>query len=359
MNRLPAILLALFGLSASARPAWALSEEAREFLRGHRALLEVSSDPCRIAPRLEAEYRRLLGAALPGQDVADIRAAVAGKPAIPLYLAEGFRLVEGFAIYDPETKAVYLSSAAVTGRLPASGGCPSDKRIRSLARDTAGIYVHEISHALDQRALGEDAVTTSEGEMLAYAREARFLAGLKGWPDKTVVAELKRRAKLDKLIARNQEIIGRLKKMQGDPNSENIRKLEEYLPELEDIRQRMERLKEQETAVDPLQASLADMVESWRAGWPEFLRLMIRQTRTRPSLSRREENLETARRFLASSRAGLKDETPGTLAHQVLERSVRLGEQDVRFWGDEKTVKQALEFYKRRFKAVRPAPKPA
>lgn len=330
-----------------------LTEKEREFLRGYRALLEVSSDTCRIAPRMEAEYRRLLRAASPEQDVADVLGAVEGPRPIPLQLAGGVRLVEGSAIYDPETKTIYLSEVFMARRL-ASGACPSDKRIRSLALETVGIYVHEICHALERRALGDDLVNTSEGEILAYARETRFLAGVRGWPDKAVTAEHSRREKRDRLIARNQEILGRMEATRGKPFEADFDQLGEDLKELEHIRQRLEKLDAQERAVDPMQVSLVVMLDAWRAGWPAFIRLMVRHNQTRPSLTRREENLEVSRQFLATSISGLKNEKPGSSAHQFLERSFRLGEQDVRFWGNEKKVELALDYYKRRFGEVRP-----
>ncbi len=350
---LSAILAAVLGLLAPPGTARALTGEEREFLSRYRALLEVSFDSCRVAPRMEAEYRRLLRAAGPEQDVSDILAAVEGKFAIPFRLASGIRVAEGSAMYDPETKTIYLSGAFLAKRLPAEA-CPSDKKIRNLALETVGVYVHEICHALERRVLGDDIVNTSEGEILAYARETRFLAGLKGWPDKAVTAELSRRQKRGELVARNQEILGRMEETRGKPTTADFGLFGEYLKELEGIRQRLERLDAREKPVDPMQVSLVVMLDAWRAGWPDFIRLMVRHNATRPSLSRREENLEASRRFLEASIAGLKKEEAGTLAHQFLERGVRLGEQDVRFWGDEKMVETALEFYKRRFREVRP-----
>jgi len=207
---------------------------------------------------------------------------------------------------------------------------------------------------LERTELGKDFVETSEGEILSYARESRFLAGVKGWPGKSVVAEMNRRRELDKLVEENQLILGRVKELQKVPAGEGLKKLRGYVDRLESIRQRMAQLESKAVEVDALQLSLAVMVDAWRAGWGPFVGLMIQQTRSKPSLSRREENLARARPYLDTAVAGLEKEPPGSLAHQLLQRSIKLGEQDVRFWGDEDKVARALKFYKRRFREVRP-----
>ncbi|MEK7859711.1 MAG: hypothetical protein AAB320_11290 [Elusimicrobiota bacterium] len=353
-------LLAVSGaLTLPSVRAAGFSDEDRQYLGRYRALLEVSPDPCGIASKLEAGYRRILKQADKDQGVADIRAAVEGKPGFPLRLADGVRLTEGVAMYDQDTRSVYLSSASISRRLPAAeGACPSDERIESLARDTVGVYVHEVSHALEHAALGEDLVTSSEGEILAYARECRFLSRLKGWPPRSLALEVKRRKKNDELIAENQAIMARLKKMQGQPpGKDGLARLEKYVHKLEAIRQKMARLEEAKIEVDGLQLMMATMLDKWNTGWPDYIHFMLIQTRTRPSLSRREENLDRARPFLADAVAGLKVERPGTLSYQMMERSVRLGEQDVRFWGDQAQVDRALAFYKQGFHDVRPAPR--
>jgi hypothetical protein len=214
-----------------------------------------------------------------------------------------------------------------------------------------------MSHSLERQALGAGAVVTSEGEILAYAREARFLAGQEGWPAKPVADELDRRRKLAEQIAMNRKIIGLVKGLQGkDPDDDGFKKLSGYVEQLEEIRQSIARLEALEVAVDPFQLSLAAMTAEWKAGWPAFLHMMIPEASSRPSLGRRKENLKTARRFLEDSRAGLKAEAPGTLAYKIVERSVALGKQDILFWGDQKKIEQALSFYTRRFKTVRPSP---
>lgn len=352
-------LLAAFGLmtlgAARARP---FTAEERTFLAEHHALLEASPDPCRLALRLEAQYKRLLREARPEQDVADILAAAEGKPGVPLILAGGVRLTNAFALYDDETHTVYLSSASLTPRvIRTADACPSDERLSVLARETAGVYVHELSHSLTRKALGRGSVATAEDEILAYAREARFLAGLEGWPSKAVSGELGRRRELDELVRKNQRIIGLVKGLQGqDPGGDGFKKFPGYVEQLEIIRQRMALLQSQEAEVDPFQLSLAAMVEAWKDGWPAFLHMMIRQTAPMPSLGSRPKNLRTAQAFLETSRARLKDEAPGTLAYQVVERAVALGKQDVLFWGDPKRVEQASGYYTRRFKTVRTPP---
>ncbi len=351
--RLALAALALVAAAPVCRAAGTFSPEERQTLSGYRTLLGESPDPCRLAPRLATEYKRILSTARREQDVVDIRAAVDAEPAILIRLADGIRLSGAFALYDYDTHTIYLSSASISARLPAKG-CPSDERIRNLARETVGVYVHEIAHSLEREELGKDYVETSEAEILAYARESRFLAGVKGWPSRSVVAEMKRRRELERLIEENQKILGRVKDLQKDPAGDGINKLKGYVDRLEAIRQRMERLEAKAVEVDSFQISLAVMVDAWREGWGPFLGLMLRQTRSKPSLSRREENLARARPFLESAVTGLTNEAPGSLAHQLLQRSIKLGEQDVRFWGDEKKVARALKFYKRRFREVRP-----
>jgi hypothetical protein len=340
-------------------PVRALTAQELRFLSGYHALLEVSPDECRIAPRLETEYKRLLSRAAPEQDVADIRAVLEGKPGIPLRFADGVRLSDAFALYDSATNAVYLSSPSVASHYPAAGGrCPSDQQVSDMARDTIGIYVHEISHALERRALGDDDVETSEGEILAYSRESRFLSGFEGWPAKTVTEELHRQLELHDLIQENEEILDRVSGLRGEePNDENLKKLKDYVETLDGIHRKIDGLKQSSVDVDPLQMAMAQMVETWRESWPKFIHLMMRQTEKAPSLSRREENLQIAHRFLGESRAALKDEKPGTLAYELVRRSVSLAKQDVRFWGDAKKVEKALDYCKKGFKEVRPPPK--
>lgn len=348
------ILVLLF--TAIAGPSWSFSEEERRFIAGHRALLEASPDPCRLASRLEARYKALLRGALPEQDAADLLAAAEGKPGVPLILAEGLRLTDAFALYDDASGAVYLSSAALARHVP-GGGCLSDERVAALAQDTVGVYVHELCHSLERRALGGGFIATSEGEILAYAREARFLAKQPGWPAKTVADELVRRRALDDRIRRNREILDQVRKLRDEePGEKSLDALKSHVEELEEIKQGIAELEAREVEVDALQLSLATMVDAWKESWPAFIRMMIPQASSRPSVSRAERNLGAARRFLKTSRAMLKDEPTGTLAYEVLERSVTLAEKDVRFWGDKKQVARAAAFYQRRFTEVRPAP---
>lgn len=344
-------------LAAIPGPSRSFSEEERRFIADHRTLLEAAPDPCRLAPRLEARYKALLRAAAPEQDAADLLAAADGKPKVTLALAEGLRLSQAFALYDDATDAVYLSSASLARRVTeANEGCLSDERIATLAQDTVGVYVHELCHALERRELG-DFVATSEGEILAYAREARFLAKQPGWPAKAVTEELARRRALEDLVRRNGEILAQVRKLRDEePGEKTFDRLKAYVEQLEEIKQSIAGLEARELAADPFQLSLAAMVAAWQDGWPSFLQLMIPQASSRPSVSRAEQNLATARRFLKTSRAKLKAEPSGTLAYKVLERSVALAEKDIRFWGDKKKVARATAFYQRRFKEVRPAP---
>lgn len=354
-----AALLLIVALAWSA-PARALTAEEHRWLSGFHSLLEVSPDPCRVAPRLEAEYKRLLSSATPEQDVADIRALLDGKTRIPLRLADGMRLADSSAMYDPATNVVYLSSPALAGLSAAAGGCPSDGQLAVMARDTVGVYVHELTHALQRKALGAGFVDTTEGEIHAYARESRFLAGLDGWPSKTVVDELHRRIGLNDLVQQNEELLDRVKAMRGEePTDESLKRLQKYVETLDGIHAKIDELKRSSVDVDPLQLGMTQMVEEWKEGWPQFLHLMMMQDASkRPSLTRREENAGIARRFLAQSRAALAEEKPGTLEYDLVKRSVSLAEQDVRFWGDEKQVEKALDYYKKGFKDVRPRPKP-
>jgi len=342
-----------------ASPARALTAEEHRWLSGYHSLLELSPDPCRVAPRLEAEYKRILSSATPEQDVADIRALVDGKSGIPLRLADGVRLTDVSAMYDPATNVVYLSSPELAGLSPAGGGCPTDGQLAAMARDTAGVYVHELTHALQRQALGADFVDTTEGEIHAYARESRFLAGLDGWPSKTVADELHRRIELHGLVRENEGILDRVKALRGtEPSDESLKKLQKYVETLDGIHQRIDELNKTSVDVDPLQLGMTQMVEEWKEGWPEFLEMMLSQDSSkRPSLSRREENEGIARRFLAQARGDLAKEKPGTLDYELVQRSVSLAEQDVRFWGDEKQVAKALDYYQKGFKAVRPSPK--
>jgi len=354
-------LLLLASAAVLAAPARALSSEEHKWLSGFHALLELSPDPCRVAPRLEAQYKLILSSATPEQNVADIRALVDGKAGIPLRLADGMRVAGVSAMYDPGTNVVYLSSPEVSGLSAPGGGCLTDAQLGVLAHDTVGVYVHELTHALQRKALGADFVDTTEGEIHAYARESRFLAGLEGWPSKTVSDELRRRSELDGLIQENEEILDRVKALRGEePNDENLKKLQKHVETLDALHAKIDELKKASVDVDSLQLGMTQMVEKWKEGWPQFLDFMLDQDPSkRPSLTRREENAGIARRFLARSRAALEKEKPGTLDYDVVKRSVSLAEQDVRFWGDEKQVEKAIAYYRTTAEDVRPPSKPA
>lgn len=344
-----------------ASPAAALTDSERDFLSHYSAALEPSPDPCGLAAGLQAEYLRLLRAARPEQDMADVLEAVETRPGVPLRLGDGVRLAEGIAMYDAGTGTVYLSSPTVPGRLLGRGGaCPSPGRLASFAHDTAAIYVHEVTHALDRAAQGPSLVETREGEVLAYARETRFLAGLPGWPPASAAAELKRRRRLRENYAKNEALIDKVKALQGkDPDLEAFGKLKGYVTRLEALKQERLRLEAQETGADPTVTDMASMLEAWKAGWPAFLEFILPPLRTRPTLTEREANLAAAREYLERMRSEAPKEAPGTLARAMLDRGVALGEQDVRFWGDAEGVTRTLEFYERRFKTVRPAPRAA
>lgn len=338
-------------LLAGALPAAALTAEERAFIARHRALLEASPDPCRLAGRLEDAYKALLRAA-PGPDSTPVLAAVEGKAGIPLRLAEGLRLTDGFALYDATAAAVYLSSPSVAPRLIGPGGaCPSDARLGAFALDTVGVYLHEVTHSFDRRDLGSGLVETVEGEVLAYAREARFLSGLSRWPGKAVRAELGFRA----LVRRNQEVIGLLEKLkERHASADSLDKLQGYIGELEGIRRKLSKLDPARAGADPLAADIAEMTEAYKRGWPQFLAFCLRRLEGRPSLGDRERNLAAALAFRDGARKDLAAEPGGTLAYRLLERSAALGAEDVAFWGNKGRVERTIEYYKARFKEVRP-----
>lgn len=344
-----AILLLFVAFAAALTPA------EREIIGRHRVLLEASPDPCRLAPRLEAEYKAILGAA-PGPDATPVLAAVEGRPGIPLRLGEGIRILEGFALYDETTAVVYLSSPSVAPRLIGPGGdCPSDARLRGFAFDTVGVYLHEVTHSFDRKDLGPGLVATVEGELLAYAREARFLAGLPRWPSKAVRAEVERRV----LVRRNQEVLGWVERLKDEhASSETLDKLQRYIGILEGIRRRLPKLDAARAGADPLAADISEMTEEYKKGWPQFVAFSLRRLQGRPSLGDRERNLAAALPFRDGSLKDLKDEPKGTLAYQLLERSAALGTEDVAFWGDTKRVERTLKYYKARFKELRPSAKP-
>jgi hypothetical protein len=347
--------LALLALLILPRPALSLSSEEKEFLAGFQSLLQVSSDPCHIAPRLEARYKLMLRGAGPEQDSADVLDAVDGRPGLPLRLGEGFRMAGAFALYDDETRAIYLDSAAFV-----SAGCPDDAYIARVASITVGPYVHEVCHHIARRALGGDLVATAEDELLAYAREARFLAGLKGWPPKRVQLDAEFSEAMAEQLRNKRTLLGWVEDLRSrEPDEENLKKLAEYVDMLEQNRKLIEKISAVPPASSPLEISLVQMVEAWKSGWGRFLEHMFQETHTRPSLALRKENLGTARRYLADSRAWVKAEPRGTLARQLAERAVGLGKQDVRFWGDEKQAARALEYYERKLGEARAPASPS
>lgn len=345
--------LALLGTDAGA-----FTPEERAVIDRHRVLLEASPDPCRIAARAEAEYKRILSSA-PGPDAAEALAALDGKPPIPLVLGEGVRISEGFALYDADRATIYLSSPSVAPRLLGrDGACPSDAALRAFAFGTVGVYLHEATHAFERRDLGPSVVTTLEGELLAYARESRFLAALPGWPPKEVAAELEMRAAYREQVAVNRELIGWVEELKGEePSEESLDKLTRYVALLEENRRLLERIAAVRTGADPLVADIAEMVAAWRAGYPAFLSFALRRLEGRPSLAQREEVLAFSRRYLADSRKAAAAEEPGSLHRAVAEHSVRLAEKDLAFWGDERAVAKAADHYRSAFQAVRPPAK--
>lgn len=333
----------------------AFTDEEREVLARYRSLLEVPPDPCGIAAKLEDRYKAILRDAAPEQAVAEAYAAVAGAAGIPLRIGDGLRLMEGFALYDPETRAIYLSSPSVTSRLGVGRGCPDDARVRALADETVGVYVHEVFHALERQALGFDLVATSEGEVLAYVREARFLTGLRGWPSAAVSAEVERRGKLDALVLKNREILGRVEAMRGeDPTREGLERLSKYVETLEGIRRDIEKLAGQARRVDPLQVSLLEMVRAWREGWTPFIELLRPDVSTRPSLAQPQRHLSASLRFLEDSRRLLTHASLRGIERDAARRGLALAEADVRFWGDEAKVEAASDYFRKRFAEIRP-----
>lgn len=362
ISRRPRLLpLVLVTLGTAWHPAWGFSESERAIIRGHASLIEVSSDSCRIASKLKDVFRRTLRKATTSQDVGDVLNAVEGAASIPVKIASGVRLLEGFALFDHETRTIYFSSSAIASRLPrADDECPEDAWIERFASLTVGVFVHETAHALEREALGGEAVETREEEVLAYAREARFLAGLQGWPSKTASAELQRRRDLARNIEINRATLALVTRLRDKPvGGESFDKLRKYVDILEANRVERERLQTLRLDADAFEVSLAEMVEAWRSGWPAFLGFVLPRIMTRPSLTEPENNLEKSARWLQATRAALEGGEEDPLARQVLERSLRLGEVDVRFWGDQAKVRRALEFYKRRFREVRPPPAPS
>lgn len=360
MRSFYAALAVLFGLSLGASPAHAYNDEERATIARHRVLLDAAPDPCRIALRTEAEYKRLLKAA-PGDEAASALAAADGRPPIRLILGEGLRLTEAFALYDPETGAVYLSSPSVSARLLGQdGACPSDGQISAFAFATVGVYLHELAHAAERKDLGPGIVTTVEGEMLAYARECRFLAALPGWPGKEVTAELERRAMYAEQVRINRELLSWVEELKDvEPSTTTFARLQRYIGFLEENRKLLNQLSSLETGADPFAADVAEMLAAWRRGYPEFVTFSMRQLQGRPTLAHPEEVLAGAKEYLDSSRASLAEEKPGTLARRMAEHSVRLAEKDIAFWSDEKAVSKAREHYKSRLTAIRPPPKAA
>lgn len=348
-------LLALWLLAA---PAGAYTDEERAFIAQHRVLLAPAPDPCRLAGRAEAEYKRILKSA-PGEEAAAALAAVDGRPPIPLVLGMGVRIAEGFALYDADTATIYLSSASAGPRLIAKdGACPSDERVRSFAFATVGVYLHEVSHSYERKELGAGIVNTVEGELLAYARECRFLAALPGWPPKEVAAELERRGLYEEQVRINRELIGWVEELKDvEPSTASFARLERYIGYLQENRRLLEQISAMETGADPLAADVAEMVAAWRQGYPAFVSFSLRHLEGRPSLGERARQEAAARQYLEASRRAVAQEPPGGLAREVARHAVRLAEKDVAFWSDEKAVARAAEHYKARLKALRPPAK--
>lgn len=344
MHILSTTLLAALLLLPSVSDAF--TEKERAYLSQFKALLEASPDPCKLAPRLESHYARLLKAAKPEQDVADIR-----KARVRFILAEGVRLSGGFALYDDDTDTVYLSKDSIARLLPQEEPCPADEQVRALAMDTVAVYVHEIAHSFEKAPMGPDRVRTAEGEILAYAREARFLGGLKGWPSKAVTAELKRRAELSARMAKHEKLLEEVQAMRG--KEPDFDRLKELVNLLDKSKRRIVALQELDTKADPTQVSIAEMVNAYRAGWGDFIRFTLPRIKGSPFLKDREENLEGAKAYLEMSIKSLAQEQPGTIAYEMAQRGVKLAERDLRFWGDEEAVSRSLAFFERRFKDVR------
>lgn len=292
-------------------------------------------------------------AATPAQDVKDLLAAVEREPGVPLVLADGVRLATGIALYDKETNTVYLSSRSLAGQLGSEGNCPSASAIRRLALGTVGIFVHEVSHSQER----EEWVRTTEGELLAYAREARFLAGLKGWPPKAVRLEVERRRKLDEAISRHEEVLEKVAAMQyEEPSKASLDKLQEYVHFLDKSKKTIQALQSAKPLAHRTEALMAEMVDAWRQGWPHFKRFSKNAIVGSPSLADRPINLERAKVYLGTMKTAIAEEPKGTLGYEVLERGTRLGEHDVRFWSDEAEVKRASDFFSSRLREVRRGP---
>lgn len=350
--------MTLLLLALLAVPAAAFTDDERAFIARHRVLLGPAPDPCRIAGRAEAEYKRILKSA-PGPEAAAALAALDGKPPIPLVLGEGVRISEGFALYDGDTATIYLSSGSVAPRLTENGGaCPSDEAVRAFAFATVGVYLHEVTHAFERKDLGPGIVNTVEGEMLAYARECRFLAGLPGWPTKEVAAELERREMYGKQVRINRELIGWVEELKGvEPSTDTFARLQRYIGFLEENRKILAQLDAVETGADPFAADIAEMVAEWKKGYPDFVMFTMRRLEGRPMLSQREMMEAGSRRYLEASRKSAAEEAPGTLARQMADHAVRLAEKDIAFWSDAEAVAKAAAHYKARLVEIRPPPK--
>lgn len=365
MKRLTLLALLLPPLCAAAARGAGFSSEETAFIEKAGVLLEVPADPCSVAKTLSRSYREIMGQEATRATVKDLLALLEEDGGVPVRLAYGLRMTDAFAMYDAPADAIYLSSAAVFARVePSANGCPTGESLASFAGDTVGVFAHELAHAGLRRELGEAVVATREDELLAYAREARFLASLPGWPplkvrhDEALSALLRGNHRENALMLRLVESLG------GGENlsPENFERLPSYIEILEGLKKTREALEAAREGVDPTLVSIARMSAAWEEGWEPFVRFLDPMISTRPSLAEPAAALEGSRRYLADSREALAAERPGSLAAQVAEHAVRLGREDLAFWGDARKVARVRAAYEKRLEAerlatVRPDPR--
>ncbi|OIO08824.1 MAG: hypothetical protein AUJ52_07520 [Elusimicrobia bacterium CG1_02_63_36] len=355
VKRLTLLALLLPPLCAAAARGAGFSAEETAFIEKAGVLLEVPPDPCAVAKTLTRRYRAILAQEATRATVEDLIALLEAD-AVPVRLAYGLRMTDAFAMYDAPADAIYLSSAAVFMRVEVSGnGCPSADSLASFAQDTVGVFAHELAHAGLRRQLGEPVVATREDELLAYAREARFLAALPGWPplkvrhDAALSAMLRGNYRDNALMLKLVESLGAGER----PSADAFERLPSYIEILEGLKKTREALEAARAGVDPSLASIARMSAAWEEGWDAFVSFLEPMIKTRPSFSQPAAALEGSRRYLAESRKALAAEKPGTLARQVAEHAVRLGHEDVAFWGDARKVARVRAVYEKRLEKER------
>jgi len=355
MKRLTLLALLLTPPCAGAARTAGFSAEETAFIEKAGVLLEAPPDPCSVAESLTRRYRAILAQEAARKTVQDL-IALLDAGGVPVRLAYGLRMTDAFAMYDAPADAIYLSSASLFSRVEiAENGCPTGESLASFAEDTVGVFAHELSHAAFRRELGEPVVATREDELLAYAREARFLAALPGWPplkvrhDSALSVMPRGNNSNNALMIKLVEDLG----AEERPSADAFLRLPSYIEILEGLKKTREALEAARAGVDPSLASIARMSAAWEKGWDAFTAFLDPMISTRPSLAEPAAALEGSRRYLADSRKALAGEKPGSLSHQVAEHAVRLGREDVAFWGDARKVARVRAAYEKRLEAER------